>query len=402
MISYIKNIMEVLLSIVRSKYALITILYVIWLYRIEFMPDTGGGVAKAVQVFSLLCIAFLLFRYNGNIVTKCLNKSNAPIKSELILYIFALISTSWALLPQFAFFISFQNIIMIMAVFWMLTLSDDFKSTEKTFVYFVLLTVLFENIAIRLTAQKVLIAHFLPAASSAAMLFVYSLGEYLSIGGKDVKRKSFLRNTALCSACLLIVNTSGGANSSALFAIGVALWLSRKYFMAFAVTVTAVFILTNQDLLTDIILTLMPDKNIEQIETGNGRQEIWDMLLKAASEKPYIGWGFACVERTVGSIFEDQTLSDAHNNYIGMYGSLGIVGLILFVFHYFVQLLFSLRRIKRPGFVGIICATACAMVNGYSYGFMSGKTCSITVVYFAIVALTFAYSRLRFYDKQAV
>lgn len=48
----------------------------------------------------------------------------------------------------------------------------------------------------------------------------------------------------------------------------------------------------------------MPDKNLEQIESGNGRQEIWEHLMAAAALKPICGWGFACVERTVQSILK--------------------------------------------------------------------------------------------------
>lgn len=402
MIRYIKKLLSVFVEVLKSKYKWLAMLYMLLLYRIEFMPDTGGGLAKAIQVVALSLIICLLIKYDGNFIGKGFSRSNMPIKSVLILYVYAMASTIWSLMPQLAFFMSFQNVVMLMLMHWMLTRFVDFKSIEKTFVCFVMLTIIFENICIRLFAQHVLIAHFLPAASSAAILFSYSIGEYLAAKKSDKERKSFLFNTVVLCACLLVVNTSGGANSSALFGFAVALWMARKYVPAFLISTVAIFVFTNQDLFNEIILTLMPDKNLEQIESGNGRQEIWENLLAAAKEKPTFGWGFACVERTVGSIFEDQVLSDAHNNYIGMYGSLGIVGLILFCFHYVVQLFSSLMRKLRPGYVGIICATACAMLNGYSYGFMSGKTCSITIAYFAVVVLTYAYSKVKCYDRQAI
>lgn len=402
MIKYISNIVSILFSVLRSKFSWLAIFYMIWLFRVEFMPDTGGGMAKAIQIVSLFVIIVLLLKNSGNILAKAMNQTNMSVKTLILLYFLGLLSTVWAFMPQLAFFLSFQNIVMILAMVWMLTLFKDFKSREKTFIYFVLLSVVFENIAIRFTAQKVMIAHFLPAASSAAMLLSYSIGEYLSMNCHDKERNTFLKYTIVTSIFLLIINTSGGANASALFAVGVAFWLSKRYILASVITVVAIYILANPDLLTDLVLTLMPDKNMEQIETGNGRQEIWQQLMETAHERPMLGWGFACIERTVGTIFIDQTLSDAHNNYIGMYGSLGIVGLGLFILHYMFQILLSLIRKKRVGFVGIICATACAMVNGYSYGFMSGKTCSITVVYFAVVVLSFAYSKVKVYDQSSV
>lgn len=402
MTGYIKGLLVVFRGLLKSKYKWLLLSYMILLYRIEFMPDTGGGLAKAIQVIALFSIVCLLYKYDGNFVGKGFNRSNMPIKTILVLYCYAIISTLWALVPQLAFFMSFQNIVMIMLMHWMLTRFIDFKSTEKAFVYFIMLMIIFENIGVRLSAQRVFIAHFLPAASSAAILFSYSIGEFLAQRKKDKERKSFLRNTIVLCVFLLVINTSGGANSSAIFGFAVALWMARKYVPALFITIAAIFVFTHQDLLNEIVLTLMPDKNLEQIESGNGRQEIWEHLMAAAALKPICGWGFACVERTVQSIFENQVLSDAHNNYIGMYGSLGIIGLVLFCFHYVVQLFSSLKRRLRPGYVGIICATSCAMLNGYSYGFMSGKTCSITIAYFAVVALTFAYSKIKFYDKSTI
>lgn len=402
MIAYIKNIFFIFISVLKSKYRWLVIFYLLWLYRIEFMPDTGGGMAKVLQVVSLFVIILLLGKYGGNFVVKAFNRTNGAVKTVLILYCFAVLSTVWAFLPQFAFFLSFQNVVMILAMVWMLTQFKDFCSVEKTFISFTVLTVLFEGIALRLSMQQVLIAHFLPAGSCAAMLFSYCVGEYLAMKGIDKNRRNLLKYTIVITIVMLFLHTSGGANASAAFGVAVALWFSGRFFLAFVLTVIAVYIAVNPDLMNSVILTLMPDKNLEQIEDGNGRKVIWEILLNTAKEKPILGWGFACVERTVGTIFGGQTLSDAHNNYIGMYGSLGIVGLFLFIIHYISQLAFSFKRRLKPGYVGILSATACGMLNGYSYGYMSGKTCSITVVYFALVALGYSYSKVKSYNGSVV
>lgn len=366
------------------------------------MPDTGGGMAKELQVISLFVIILLLGKYGGNFVAKAFNRTNGAVKTVLILYCFAVLSTVWAFLPQFAFFLSFQNVVMILAMVWMLTQFKDFCSVEKTFISFTVLTVLFEGIALRLSMQQVLIAHFLPAGSCAAMLFSYCVGEYLAMKRIDKNRRNLLKHTIVITIVMLFLHTSGGANASAAFGVAVALWFSGRFFLAFVLTVIAVYIAVNPDLMNSVILTLMPDKNLEQIEGGNGRKVIWEILLSTAREKPILGWGFACVERTVGTIFGGQTLSDAHNNYIGMYGSLGVVGLVLFIIHYIFQLAFSFKRRLKPGYVGILSATACGMLNGYSYGYMSGKTCSITVVYFALVALGYSCSKVKSYNGSVV
>ena len=150
----------------------------------------------------------------------------------------------------------------------------------------------------------------------------------------------------------------------------------------------------------NIILTLMPGKNMETIKIGNGRETIWENLLNYADQKPWLGWGFACIERVQQlGIIGGQSLSDAHSNYIGMYGSLGIVGCSLFGWHLLSIGHYLFKRISQPGFLGLLAAFICATVNGYSYGFLSGKTCSITVGYIMIVILSFYYDYIPLDDN---
>ena len=77
-----------------------------------------------------------------------------------------------------------------------------------------------------------------------------------------------------------------------------------------------------------------------------------------------------------------------------MYGSLGIVGLTLFVFHLIVSAFTAFKNKVKPGYLGVFAAIAAAAVNSYSYGFLSGKGCSITVVYFALIVLTYYYRKV--------
>jgi hypothetical protein len=40
-----------------------------------------------------------------------------------------------------------------------------------------------------------------------------------------------------------------------------------------------------------------------------------------------------------------------------------------------------------------MCAMVVALVNGYSYGFLSGKACVITIAYFAIIVAGYHFKR---------
>lgn len=134
------------------------------------------------------------------------------------------------------------------------------------------------------------------------------------------------------------------------------------------------------------------------IESATGRTELWETMMDLADQKPLFGWGFACIERAA-TAFGDKASPDAHNNYIGIYGSLGYVGIILLIYHYCTNVIYLLKRRSRIGCLGLLAAASCSMLNGYSYGFLSGKACSITVIYFMIVVLSFYYTRVKYYGR---
>lgn len=399
MIIFLNKLWKYIIITLNSKYRWLLILFVLWLYRVEFMPDTGAGIGKAIQVGALTLLSFLLVKERSTIVKDVFSKTNWSVGSILLLYVYAMISTFWAFIPQFAFFLSFQNVVMILLIVYVFSLCNSFKSLEKTFIYSVLSIGLFEAICVRIINPSIF-CHFLAGGSSAALLLTYSVGEFLNLKNNDKERKSLLKNAIVISAILLIINTSGGANASALFGVGVAMFFSGKKLYSIVLVFTGFYLLANQDLVDDILLVIMPGKTMEVIEVGNGRDFIWERILGYAAIKPWFGWGFACVERIDQEIFGGQSLSDAHNNYIGFYGSLGIVGCILYGIHLIQVFLATFPNLRYMGFLGLFCAFCCSCMNGYTYGFLSGKACSITIVYFMVIVLTFYYKKVNSYDGQ--
>lgn len=393
MIRFLKELWLYLKLVWSSRFKYMMLLFVLWLYRIDFMPDTGGGLAKGIQIVSILGLLYYISKYSRNIVGYSYSHTNLAIKSCLVLYTYALISTAWAYMPSLALFMSFQNLVMVMLLVWFFNLFRDFRSMEKGFLGFALSSVLFECIVYRILHPSVMI-HFLGGGSSAALIFAYCVAEWMK--ANDKKRKRFLKYSMIVSFILMATCTSMGANAAALFGFGLACLFAGKVLWAAFILICSMFLYANSDLIDDIILALNPGKTKEMIETGNGREEIWEALLDKARQKPLFGWGYACIERTTPDVLGGQILSDAHNNYIGMYGSLGVVGLVLFVFHQVVSALSAFGHRMKAGYLGLFVAMATAAVNSYSYGFLSGKGCSITVVYFALVVLTFYYGKVSY------
>lgn len=391
MISFLKELWSYLQFVWKSKFKYMLLLFALWLYRIDFMPDTGGGMAKVVQIVALLGLLYMMKKYRSGILGYSFAHTNTATKSCLWLYVYGVISTLWAFMPSMAFFMAFQNVVMIMLMVWYFEMFRDFWSMEKGFIVFTLSMVLFESICSRIWNPSLMI-HFLGGASSSALCFVYSSSEWMR--AQDEKRKHFLKYAMILSFVLMVTSTSSGANASALFGFALACLFAGKVLWAALIMGGTLFLLLNQDMITEIILILNPGKTMEMIESGNGRETIWTALMENAKQRPILGWGFACIERTASDVLPGQILSDAHNNYIGMYGSLGIVGLTLFVFHLIASAFTAFKNKLKPGYLGLFTAIAAAAVNSYSYGFLSGKGCSITVVYFALIVLTFYYRKV--------
>lgn len=378
-------------------YWIMSILFILWLYRVDFISADDAGLAKALQVLTIIGMLLYIFNKYNNIIIYSYNKTILPIKTLLILYSYALLSTIWAFIPTFAFFLSFQNIVICLVLIWIFSQCTNFKMLEKTFLTIYLGITLFELIIVRILYTPTIFIHFLSPASTSAICFSYCAAEMLSIKKNDKERKLYLKGAITYSIIVLITCTSSGANASAIFGFCTALFFSGQFIYAFLIISGSIFIYLNQHLIDNILLFIMPGKTMETIQSATGRAELWDTMIELANKKPLFGWGYGCIERAA-TFYGDKPSPDAHNNYLGIFGSLGIIGIILFIYHFIVTAIYNLKRRYRPGHLGLFSAICCAMLNGYSYGFLSGKACSITVIYFSIVVLSFYFSKIKFYD----
>lgn len=400
MFHYLKYLYKSLIHVFKSKYKWMSILFVLWLYRVDFIPADGGGLAKGLQVITIFGMLGLVMKYRNGIARIAYNNTSSAVKSVLWLYSFAVISTLWAFMPTFAFFLSFQNIVLMFVLLWLYSLPENFNSTERLFLISAVLIALFEVIARRILETPQVFIHSLTGGSTAALLISYCVAEIFNMGNSESKRRKLLMNTLLISLVILVTSTSSGANASAIFGLATALLFSKKIWYAIPLFAVSIFLYLNPNLIESMILMVMPGKSSETLSSASGRQDLWDIILDLAAQKPIFGWGYACIERAVTST--GFLASDAHNNYLGIYGGLGIIGCVLLGIQFLSTLFTTFRRKASPGYLGLFCATCCAILNGYSYGFLSGKACSITVVYFSIVILSSIYYRTRKYDKQII
>ncbi|MDE7378307.1 MAG: O-antigen ligase family protein [Paraprevotella sp.] len=395
------NLWKYIKAIWRSKYKWIVLLFFLWSYRVGYMPNSEDGFARALQIGCLVGMTFLFNKYKSGIFDFTLNKTNLPIKSIYILYIYAILSAIWSIMPMFSAYLAFQNIVLLCGLTWLYTRSQTFIGTERIFLYFTLMIILFDAVCRRIFIEYgAIFTHHLTNGSTSAMLTSYCAAELWGMQEKDSSRKNLLRGMLIIALVFLITSTSSGANASAVFGIAVAAFLSGKTFLYIILFSGAIFLLLFKEYIDSLMLMIMPGKNKEAIETATGRTDLWDIMLDLASQKPWFGWGYACIERAATITGEIES-PDAHNNYLGFYGSLGYVGSAIAYISFFITLFNSWKRRLKPGYKGIIAAFCCALLNGYSYGFLTGKACNITVAFFSLIVLTYCYSRTNIYHESS-
>ena len=363
------------------------------------MPNSDGGFARALQIGCLIAMAFLFNQYKKGIFSFTLRRTNTAVKSIYILYIYATISAVWSIMPFFSAFLAMQNIVLICGLVWLLTRATTFVGAERIFLYFALSLVFFDGMCRRIFIEPgALFTHHLTNGSTSAMLISYCFAELWGMKIVDSVRRDFLRGVLFIALIFLVTSTSSGANASAVLGVGVAAFLSGKFLLYILLFLLFLGLIIFKDNIDQLLLLIMPGKTKETVESATGRARLWDIMMELAAQKPWLGWGYACIERAATLTGKIES-PDAHNNYLGLYGSLGYVGSAIAYISFAISLISAWKKRLKPGMKGVIAAMCCALLNGYSYGYLAGKACNITVLFFALIVLIYSYSKVKAYDE---
>ena len=378
-------------SLLQSPAKWIFLLYALWVYRVSCMPAVAGGIAQILQIATLFGMLFYAYKWNNTCISWGLFKTGAPVMTIVLYLLLGMTSTIWSYKPDFTLFMSMEKLAFLAIFFTLLTLPKTFLNIEKFFVYLMFGTLIFNWFAPRLAGYQGLMGHDLQEGSCAAMCMSYCIAELLSRKVVTQQRLMMFRIVSIFCGVFLFTSTSGGANASAALGIAIAFVVSGKIVWGLIIAIVGALLMLNDALFDKIFVMLMQGKSERDIQSATGRTAIWEAMMPLANEKPLWGWGYAAMER----LMTDRNimrLTDVHSNFYGAYGGTGIIGLVLLVIHHISALLYSFRQVLRPGFPGLLCALACGTMNGYSYGFLAGKTAIITVFYLAFVMLTFVYT----------
>ena len=390
----LKDVWKYSLAVLKSRYKWLFIFFVLWVYRVSCMPADGGGIARGLQILTTFGLLFLAIRMRKNCVSLSLFKSQMPNQTMTWYLLLALLSTLWSYVPMLSFFMAFEKLAFMVVLFAVFSQFHTFENAERMFVYMMVGMLVFNGIATRVAGYQAWIGHDLQQGSCAAMCFSYCCGEWLAKKTMDKSRYRMLKGAMLISVFFLIISTSGGANASAALGFGVALLVCGKFVWGMLLLLTGGTIYVFKDLGEDMFKFLMAGKSEGDIKSSTGRTAIWEIVDELGAQKPYFGWGYAAMERYITDK-GPMPLTDLHSNYYGSYGSTGLVGLALLIIHHVSAILYTFGKRLKPGYVGLLSAICCGTLNGYSYGFLSGKTAIITIVYFAVLMMAFIYTKVK-------
>lgn len=387
------DIWEVINDIWHSPFSWVLILTLTWVFRVSAVPADNGGIAKMVQVGSIFALLYICSKNMKNAFLVGWKEGNTALKWMMAYLLLGVISTLWSYMPQFSFFLSVEKIIMLSVIFMLFYQTEDFFSAERVMVLSLTGLLVFEAFAWRTYAGMSFFTHSLTNGACAAMLISYCSGEWLSDKTNNEERRNMFKSVIVISTILLISSTSGGANACAVFGVGLALFFSGNRMWASLLLLIGIVLYLNQDMIDDLLFFIMPGKTQESLTTATGRTSIWELIELYGSQKPLFGWGYAAIERYISD--RDFPLTDVHNNWYGAYGGTGIVGAILLVAHQASQIWINLVQRLNLGYTGLLSAVCCATLNGYSYGFLSGKACSTTIFYFVLIIAVIRFAELQ-------
>lgn len=180
--------------------------------------------------------------------------------------------------------------------------------------------------------------------------------------------RGYLRPGVWIPHSLLAVGVLWAAQSRtsiAALVLGLLLQLRRQYLLLLAfggLVVTVVVLITGQ---LDTVLGLAGrDGTAEEALSMAGRADLWDFVWRLVTLRPIIGYGFNSFEAFAGTLWTGPTADGvaAHNNYLSVIYSTGLLGTIPFLSGFAILLY---RRCTTPEILRDFF-TANVLITGFS------------------------------------
>ena len=352
---------------------LIWLTHIAFIVRVTvFMRARSEFAEVDTLAFIQILIVFLNFSLSlasGKIYVVINDILKTSLIFLLLYYVLCMLSLIWSSLPQYTLYKSFEYGALLLSVLIALSFEKDYESAEKKVLLLVTIT-LFCGIFLHLKQSDYQISisslHTNQYSATAAMISAYCLGEYLKAQNL---RKKVLKWFGMVGFFSLVIGTSAGSNIAFLCgAVLVFLLIGRLIFAFAAAWVLAVSVLIGVYVLEEdfgfLTSILAPGKTGRYLETGGGRLLIIEYYKDIILKSPFIGHGFAVIERSEEVVVPVGT----HNSIMSVLLGTGLVGMFfygLFLIKFGVQSVKSIDA-KRIGCIGTTVAIVTGLINSLS------------------------------------
>ena len=362
-------------------------LFLFWLLRLVFLKqgNAGGMAFNKYVILQILLELGIFFVLAVRGVKFFLILKAKTIRWFALLYLFGMVSGLWSVAPSISTYFAFQNFLMLNFLLYLFMQTRDHFETERCFLFATFVILMFFLVSCLFAGESF---HSVIFSTIAGIVFLYSATEYDPVG-RPPENLCLLRIGIWLGLGFLLLTTSSGAMVS----VGVgtfflAILAKRKsirssaWFLCVAAWLSYLFGAT--EWLMNIFL---PGKSMLSVETAHGRTYVWDLIIEKALTRPWFGWGYASIERSL----EDIYTIDTHNAAIGVFGNLGYVGCGIAIIAVLTFLYFVFINRKILGMAGVFVAMVAALVNSNTSNFIVGKEGLAPVVFQAVVVLSWVY-----------
>lgn len=145
------------------------------------------------------------------------------------------------------------------------------------------------------------------------------------------------------------------------------------------------------DQISDIIFK---GKTKEMIESGTGRDVIWEAAFASWKDSPLLGSGFLIGERSLGNYGLNLKVISSHNTFLSVLVGTGIVGMFLFANFLFRWIGRLFVALKHNTYATVVFSVAIAViVNCMAFPAIGSDWNFVAPVVYALVAFVFIHIR---------
>lgn len=186
-------------------------------------------------------------------------------------------------------------------------------------------------------------------------------------------KMSDMKSYMIFNLVALIIATSSASYIAAIIAVSIYLSTSRTGLKIFNVILMTLGIYILYSLYTEFIDSfIFYGKSQRLIETGTGRDYIWEVFINAWKESPWLGWGYSIAERSMEEFKGGRTgYMSAHNGYLSLLINTGIIGFAIYCpifIRTFIKGYQAAKRWVEPMIaIALFSSFVGVLVNNYTY-----------------------------------